>query len=152
MEEEKNLVAEVEEMTREQFDTIEGFEAAINDGCLCSLNDIIENRKIFAMMHGPDKLRGFVIFGEYIFSADGSVKSIFKGDREHKDVQLLIDFLHESGNGYSTENHHVIPTKEQCCKYCGEEFMAFDLRDNPCQRADDGEKFYHVTCAQKSAN
>lgn len=150
MTEEKEIVTEVAKMTREQFDTIEGFQAAIYDGCLCSLNDVIENRKKFVEMHGQKKLRGLVVFGEYIFSPDGSVKAIFARKGLKKDVQLLVDFLMQHGEAIHIETSHVIPTKEQCCKYCGKEFMAMDLRDNPCQKSDDGETFYHISCAQKA--
>lgn len=147
--EENSVREEFEVMTVEQFDTIEGFKEAIDDGCLCSLNDIIANRKQYVETNGTGKLREFIVFGEYIFSGDGNVAAIFTTQESRTDVQLLEDFISVNPGISSVKTRHVIPSKEQYCKYCGEEFMAFDLRDKPCQKCDEVEQFYHVSCASK---
>lgn len=135
------------DVPRSTFDTVKGIEKSLLS--LSGLNEMLQNRSIFRMVHEKERLHEFMLFGCFWLDQFGQVMSVektMKGKlRMNGDVEDYEAFRRCNSEGFTlTTGGYVIPITGSVCPCCGKTFTIDDVKNNPCVYIDG--KFYHDSC------
>lgn len=134
--------------SRDAFDSLEGIKEAVTN--LSWLNETLDNRRIFKMVHPDEELNNIMIFGCYLLDRVGNVWSIEKKDRKKVVSKGAVESYEEFRENNKdldfrlTTGGYVIPPVNSVCPCCGKQITIADLQENPCI-LEEG-KYYHESC------
>ena len=136
------------DVPRHTFDTIAGIEDSLKN--ISTLNEMLQNRRIFRKAHEDKQLYEFMLFGCFrldqfgqIWSVEKTAKGKLRTNGEVEDYETFAKnnsegFTMTLGGGYS------IPTANSVCPCCGKLLTIDDVKNNPCVYIDG--KYYHDSC------
>lgn len=145
------------DVPRSSFDTIKGIKKALLS--LSTLNELLENRKLFVCTHKDKRLNEFILFGYFLLDTRGGyvyhVVNRMKRDLIFKeDVETYAKFRKNNFDYFTLSggaDGFVIPTTDSVCPCCKKVFTIEDVKNNPCRFDGDGN-FCHVSCLEKAEN
>ncbi|MBQ8298609.1 MAG: hypothetical protein IJX99_01875 [Clostridia bacterium] len=136
------------DIPRNVFDTVDGIKSSLKD--ISTLNEMLQNRRIFLKAHEDCKLNEFILFGNFLLDQFGQVWSIEKSAKGNltftSDVDDYKTFATNNTDGFKMTlgGEYAIPPEKAFCHCCGKVFTLDDVKNNSCVSIDG--KYYHDSC------